>query len=104
MSSLANSTANGPLRSMWNEFGVTVLCSSAITSWQGDGAHLRDLVSGGESRVGASALVLATPNIPAPVPELRLKPGARSFRIGDSLAARTAATSFFEGRQLGLSL
>jgi 2,4-dienoyl-CoA reductase-like NADH-dependent reductase (Old Yellow Enzyme family) len=104
MSSLANSTANGPLRSMWNEFGVTVLCSSAITSWQGDSALLRDLVSGEEFRVGASALVLATPNIPAPVPELRLKPGARSFRIGDSLAARTAATSFFEGRQLGLSL
>lgn len=104
LSSLANSTANGPLLKMWNDLGVKVETSTVMTAWGRNGAALRNMVTGKNYEVSADALVLATPNVPTTRPKLKLKAGAECHLVGDSQAARTATTSFYEGRKLALSL
>jgi len=104
MLSLANSTANGPLRKLWAEQGVEVVLSSVLLEWTGCAARIRDLISGDERMVAADALVLATPNRPKPLICGPMPDNLNVHHIGDCVAARTAAVAFYEGRELAMSL
>ena len=78
---------------------------SAVTEWHGDGATVRSLLDGGEERVAADALVLATANVAeTTLAEELADSGLELHIIGDALAPRRAHTATYEGRKLGLDL
>jgi len=105
MASLANSTADGPLRRLWVELGVEVLTDSLLVEWSGAGARLRDTRDGEESLRAFDSLVLATLNRPDRAAEALLADGPWRFvAVGDCVAPRTAAAAFHDGRKLALEL
>ncbi|MFC6496334.1 hypothetical protein ACFP8Z_01600 [Gemmobacter lanyuensis] len=80
-----------------------MMTEHVITRWHGNGATVRDMLTGAEETVAASALVMATTNMAFdPFPETL--PGKVLHRIGDCVAPRQAPYAFHEGRKVALSL
>jgi 2,4-dienoyl-CoA reductase-like NADH-dependent reductase (Old Yellow Enzyme family) len=102
---LARTTADYPLRQKFKHLGVRVFTESGIAEWHGDGATVIDLRDGGETRVDADSLVLATTNVANSwlADELAGR-GLKLHQIGDCVAPRLANMATYEGRKVGLAL
>ncbi len=101
---LERTAADIPLRAKLKQLGVTTRSESAVTEWHGDGATVRSLLDGGEERLAADALVLATANVAeTTLAEAFADSGLELHIIGDALAPRRAQTAIYEGRKLGLA-
>ncbi len=100
---IARTAADGAARKRMATLGVTFLTEHCLTRWHGNGVTLRSLLTGLETTVPASGLVMATTNRSFdPWPEAFA--GKLTHRIGDCAAPRLAAYAFHEGRKLALSL
>jgi pyruvate/2-oxoglutarate dehydrogenase complex dihydrolipoamide dehydrogenase (E3) component len=100
---LTRTAADGALRRALAAKGAQMLTEHCIARWHGNGASLRNMLTGQDIQVPASALVMATTNIAFdPFPEKF--EGKALHRIGDCAAPRLAAYAFHEGRKLALSL
>ena len=100
---LARTSADAPLRARLARLGVVVFTEQLIAAWHGDGATIRNLLTGTETRLDASALVIATTNR-AFDPLSGMLGGTETHLIGDAAAPRQAAFAFHEGRRLALAL
>ncbi|PZQ97928.1 MAG: oxidoreductase [Cereibacter sphaeroides] len=100
---LTRTAADGPMRRALARKGAVVHAEHCIARWHGNGATIRNLLTGEETTVAASALVMATTNIAFdPFPESF--PGKTVVRVGDCAAPRLAAYAFHEGRKAALAL
>jgi hypothetical protein len=100
---IARTAADGPARRALGRLGVRMLTEHCLLGWHGNGVSVRDMLSGREEILPASALVMATTNRAFdPFPEGFA--GKATFRIGDCAAPRLAAYAFHEGRKLALAL
>jgi 2,4-dienoyl-CoA reductase-like NADH-dependent reductase (Old Yellow Enzyme family)/thioredoxin reductase len=100
---IARTAADGAARRRLAKLGVTFLTEHCLTAWHGNGVTVKNLLTGDERTLPASALVLSTTNRAFdPFPETF--PGKTTHRIGDCTAPRLAAYAFHEGRKLALSL
>lgn len=100
---IARTSADGPARGRLARAGARFLTEHVITRWHGNGATVRNLLTGSEQTVAASALVVATTNQAFdPFPEGFA--GKEIHRIGDCAAPRQAPYAFHEGRRVALSL
>lgn len=100
---ITRTSADGPARARLARAGARFLTEHVIARWHGNGAMVRSLLTGAETAVAASALVVATTNIAFdPFPENL--PGKTLHRIGDCAAPRQAPYAFHEGRKLALTL
>ncbi len=100
---LARTSADIGLRSRLAKLGVTCLTEHLIAEWQGDGATLRNMLTGEETRRPASALVMSTTNRAFDPLSAELS-GIETHLIGDAAAPRQAPYAFHEGRKIGLGL
>ena len=100
---ITRTAADGPVRRRLAQLGVQVRVEHCIARWHGNGVTLRNLLTGDEEILPASALVMATTNRAFdPFPERFA--GKATHRIGDCTAPRLAAYAFHEGRKLALTL
>ena len=100
---IARTSADGPARGRLARAGARFLTEHVITRWHGHGATVRNLLTGSEETIAASALVVATTNQAFnPFPETFA--GKETHRIGDCAAPRQAPYAFHEGRRVALSL
>ena len=100
---ITRTAADGPARRRLAQLGVQFRAEHCIARWHGNGATLRNLLTGAEETVPASALVMATTNRAFdPFPEAVA--GKTTHRIGDCTAPRLAAYAFHDGRKLALTL
>ncbi len=100
---ITRTSADAPLRVRLAQLGVTFRTEHLIARWHGNGATLRNLLTGAEETFAASALVMSTTNLAFdPFPEKI--PGKQLQRIGDCAAPRLAAYAFHEGRKRALAL
>ena len=100
---IARTAADGAARRALAAKGATFLTESLVARWHGNGATVRSLLTGEETLIPASALVMATTNRSFdPYPEHFA--GKEVHRIGDCAAPRLAAYAFHEGRKLALAL
>ena len=100
---IARTSADAVVRSRLARLGVKFLTEHCLTAWHGQGVTVRNLLTGHEETLPASALVMSTTNRAFdPFPETF--PGKTTHRIGDCLAPRLAAYAFHEGRKLALTL
>lgn len=100
---IARTAADGPARRRMAKLGVKMLTEHCIVRWHGNGVTLRNLLTGEDSTVATSGLVMSTTNRAFdPFPETFA--GKVTHRIGDCTAPRLAAYAFHEGRKLALSL
>lgn len=100
---LARTSADIGLRPRLAKLGVTFLTEHLIAAWHGQGATLRNLLTGEEMRHAASALVMSTTNrafdpLSADLADLE------THLIGDAAAPRQAPYAFHEGRKAGRAL
>jgi len=100
---LARTSADIVIRAKLAQLGVTFLTEHAIAAWHGQGATLRNLLTGAEQEQAASALVMATTNhsfdpISAELSDISLQ------LIGDAQAPRQAPYAFYEGRKAGMTI
>ncbi|HQU68147.1 MAG TPA: FAD-dependent oxidoreductase [Albidovulum sp.] len=100
---LARTSADIGLRPRLVKLGVSFLTEHLIAEWHGNGATLRNLLTGAETRQPASALVMSTTNR-AFDPLSQELAGIETHLIGDAAAPRQAPYAFHEGRKTGLSL
>lgn len=100
---IARTAADGSARRRMAQLGVRFLTEHCLTRWHGDGVTIRNMLTGREETIAASALVMATTNR-AFDPFPHAIPGKVLHRIGDCAAPRLAAYAFHEGRKLALSL
>jgi len=102
---LVRTGADIPLRARLAKLGVKTITESVITNWHGDGATIRDLLSGSEQRLDFDTLVLATVNrADTEIADELRDSGSPFAAIGDCLAPRHAPAAIYEGRKLGLGL
>jgi len=100
---ISRTAADGAARRALAAKGARFVTESLISRWHGNGATIRSLLTGEETQIPASALVMATTNRSFdPFPEAF--EGKQTHRIGDCSAPRLAAYAFHEGRKLALSL
>ena len=100
---IARTAADGSVRGRMARLGVKMLTEHSVTRWHGNGVTVRNMLTGEEETIAASALVMATTNRAFdPFPEEFT--GKTTHRIGDCSAPRLAAYAFHEGRKLALSL
>ena len=100
---ITRTSADGPLRGRLARAGARMITEHVIRRWHGNGATVASLLTGEETVIEASALVIATTNRAFdPFPETM--PGKRLHRIGDCAAPRQAPYAFHEGRRIALSL
>ena len=100
---ISRTAADGAARRALAAKGARFITESLIARWHGNGATIRSLLTGEETQLPASALVMATTNRSFdPFPETFA--GKETHRIGDCAAPRLAAYAFHEGRKLALSL
>ena len=100
---IARTAADGAARKRLAVLGVTFLAEHSVMRWHGNGATVRNLLTGHEQPLPASGLVMATTNRSFdPWPEV--VHGKATFRIGECAAPRLAAYAFHEGRKLALAL
>ncbi len=100
---LARTSADIPLRPRLAKLGVTFLTEHLIAEWHEQAATLRDMLTGTDSRLDASALVISTTNrafdpLSADLADIE------THLIGDAAAPRQAPYAFHEGRKVALSL
>jgi hypothetical protein len=85
------------------QLGVQVRTEHMVMEWHGNGATLRNMLTGETEIWPASDLVMSTTNNAFdPFPESF--PGKTTHRIGDCAAPRLAAYAFYEGRKCALAL
>ncbi|AWD21801.1 FAD-dependent oxidoreductase [Fuscovulum blasticum] len=100
---ISRTAADGAARRALAAKGARFVTESLIARWHGNGATVRSLLTGEETQIPASALVMCTTNRSFdPFPEAF--PGKETHRIGDCAAPRLAAYAFHEGRKLALAL
>ncbi len=100
---ITRTAADGPVRRSLGKLGVKTYVEHCITRWHGNGITVRSFLTGEETTLPASALVMATTNIAFdPFPETF--PGKSTYRIGDCATPRLAAYAFHEGRKAALDL
>jgi hypothetical protein len=76
-----------------------------VLEWHGDGATIRDLLTGTDSRYAFDSLVLATTNVPETELAQALRAGGVEFQaVGDCVSPRHAPAAIYEGRRLALAL
>ena len=92
-------------RERFAKAGVTVICAHGLTRWAGNTATIVNLYTGETETRAFDSLVLATTNTVDDALARALADDAIDLHvIGDTVAARTAAMAFFEGRSLGMAL
>jgi 2,4-dienoyl-CoA reductase-like NADH-dependent reductase (Old Yellow Enzyme family) len=97
---IARTNADGAARRRMAQLGVKFLTEHCLSRWHGNGVTVKNMLTGGEETLAASALVMATTNHAFdPWPESFI--GKQTHRIGDCTAPRLAAYAFYEGRKLG---
>jgi len=102
---LDHSKTDYETRRLFVEWGVETVCTTALLSWQGNSARLRNLMSNEEETREFDTLVLATTNRPNDgLSKALAKDGIEVHAVGDNVAARTAAMAFFEARRLAMTL
>ena len=100
---IARTAADVAARRRMAQLGVKFLTEHCLSAWHGNGVTVRNLLTGNEETVPASALVMSTTNRAFdPFPDTF--PGKTTYRIGDCTAPRLAAYAFHEGRKLALTL
>lgn len=100
---IARTAADGATRRRLAQLGVEFLTEHCLSRWHGNGVTVRNMLTGKEKVVEASALVMSTTNRAFdPFPETI--PGKALHRIGDCVAPRLAAYAFHEGRKIALGL
>ncbi len=100
---IARTAADGATRRRLAQLGVEFKAEHCLSRWHGNGVTLRNMLTGKEETVAASALVMSTTNRAFdPFPETFA--GKTVHRIGDCTAPRLAAYAFHEGRKIALSL
>lgn len=100
---ITRTSADGPARQRLARLGVTMMTEHCLSRWHGNGVTVRSFLTGEESTIAASALIMATTNTAFdPWPENF--PGKTTHRIGDCVAPRQAPYAFHEGRKIALSL
>ncbi len=100
---LARTSSDIGLRPRLAKLGVRVLTEHLIAGWHGDGAALRNLLTGAETRQAATALVMSTTNRAFDPLSAELE-GIETHLIGDAAAPRQAPYAFHEGRKIALML
>ena len=100
---LARTSSDIGLRLRLAKLGVRVLTEHLVAEWHGDAATLRNMLTGVESRHGASALVMSTTNRAFDPLSAELE-GIETHLIGDAAAPRQAPYAFHEGRKTALML
>ena len=100
---ISRTAADGAARRALAAKGARFITESLISRWHGNGATIRSLLTGEETQIAASALVMATTNRSFdPFPEAFA--GKTTHRIGDCAAPRQAPYAFHEGRRMALEL
>jgi len=100
---IARTAADGAARRRLARLGVKFLTEHCLTAWHGNGVTVKNLLTGAQETLPASALVMSTTNRAFdPFPETFA--GKTTHRIGDCTAPRLAAYAFHEGRKLGRNL
>lgn len=100
---IARTAADMAARKRMAQLGVIFMTEHCLSRWHGNGVTVRNLLTGEEVTIAASALVMATTNRGFdPFPQTI--PGKQMHWIGDCTAPRLAAYAFHEGRKLALSL
>jgi pyruvate/2-oxoglutarate dehydrogenase complex dihydrolipoamide dehydrogenase (E3) component len=100
---IARTAADGNARQRLARLGATFHTEHVIARWHGNGVTIRSILTGEETTLPASALVMATTNTAFdPFPETFA--GKTTHRIGDCTAPRLAAYAFHEGRKTALAL
>jgi NADPH-dependent 2,4-dienoyl-CoA reductase/sulfur reductase-like enzyme len=100
---LARTSSDIPLRPRLAALGVTFLTEHLIAEWHGQAATVRNMLTGADNRLDASALVMSTTNRAFDPLSVELD-GIETHLIGDASAPRQAPYAFHEGRKLALSL
>ena len=102
---LLRTSVDWPLRRKLKELGVETITDSAVSEWHGDGATVVDLLSGGERRLEADALVFATVTQSETwLADELAGSDLEVHAIGDCVAPRHANMAIYEGRKLALAL
>ena len=100
---ISRTSADGPARQRLARLGVQMLTEHCLTRWHGNCITIRSFLTGAETTLPASALIMATTNMAFdPWPETF--PGKETHRVGDCAAPRQAPYAFHEGRKIALSL
>ncbi|MCY1128387.1 FAD-dependent oxidoreductase [Frigidibacter sp. RF13] len=100
---VARTSADGAARRKLARLGARFMTEHCIAAWHGNGATVRNLLTGEEQVIEASDLVMTTTNRSFdPFPETFA--GKNTHRIGDCAAPRLAAYAFHEGRKVALSI
>jgi 2,4-dienoyl-CoA reductase-like NADH-dependent reductase (Old Yellow Enzyme family) len=100
---LARTSVDITLRARLVNFGVDFVTEHLIAQWHGDGATTRNLLTGKENKLTASALVMSTTNRAFDPLSSGLS-DIETHLIGDAAAPRQAPYAFHDGRKLGLRL
>ncbi len=102
---IQRTAGDGQLRARLAQLGAHWMTESVVTAWHGDGASVRSLLDGRESRIDADALVLATTNTAQTELADALRGTVAELHVlGDATAARLAVHSIYEARALAMRL
>jgi hypothetical protein len=102
---IQRTAGDGKLRARLAQRGARCLTESAVVSWQGDAAIVRNLLDGTEQSIAADALVLAGTNVAEDSLAVELAEAGVAFdSVGDSVAARLAVHAIYEGRVAGMKV
>ncbi|MEP6972105.1 MAG: FAD-dependent oxidoreductase [Betaproteobacteria bacterium] len=102
---IQRTAGDGQLRARLSQLGARWLTESVVTAWHGDGASVRSLLDGSESRVDADALVLATTNTAQTDLVDALRGSVAELHVvGDATAARLAVHAIYDARALAMHL
>ncbi len=100
---LTRTSSDIGLRPRLAKLGVRFLTEHLIAEWRGDGATVRNMLTGEETRHAATALVMSTTNRAFDPLSMELE-GIETHLIGDAAAPRLAPYAFHEGRKVALAL
>ncbi len=96
---IQRTAGDGQLRARLAQLGARWLTESVVTEWHGDGASVRSLLDGSDSRIDADSLVLATTNTAQTELADALRSSVRELHlVGDATAARLAVHAIYEAR------
>ncbi|WP_435256809.1 FAD-dependent oxidoreductase [Thioclava sp. FR2] len=99
---IARTSADGPARQRLAKLGTKMLTEHCLTRWHGNGVSIRSFLTGEETTLPASGLVMATTNVAFdPWPDSFA--GKTTYRIGDCVAPRQAPYAFHEGRKIAFA-
>lgn len=102
---LTRTAADIPLREKLSKLGVEFIMDSVLMEWRGDGAVIRNFMSGLETKRAFDSLVLACVNAPESTLQQELNnDGLQIHSIGDCVSPRQAPAAIYEGRRIALNL